>query len=227
MFSKLFTKVAVTTTVVFCQANLARAEHGTVYTEHRHSTTLEEGLLYGQGFLERNRGAGFRDMAEGKKALAEAERLGLINRKTAVEYRFALQSANQAQQAAKRSAPPSPEDVARRAKESAPRQLTPNELSAEGLVQWPAALCDAQHAEARNSIEAGLKYLLDQTHRGQIASMRKSLLAHCEQLKSELRSQQSQTSAADFVASCKFIEGLRQEVMRSSESGQFGQVTRR
>ena len=111
------------------------------YSTYHHASTAEEGMLRGMGDLTRSAGEANLRNSEAANNYEDARSKDLDNRLKATDTYFQMRAANKQYRDSERSPRSTTEQLFRRAREAAPKSLSPTELDPfTGKVDWPLAL---------------------------------------------------------------------------------------
>ena len=181
---------------------------------YHHASTAAEGYARGIAAMTNARGHYNRLTAEATAIYAEARARAIKNRienrQQAAETYFAMRKANQEARAALRGPRPTPEALARFAKQAAPKRLGPAELSTiTGKVSWPALLRSKQYATYRMELEYAFA---QRVNTGMIAAedqvkVRRTAKAMLAELKKSVR----EVDPMQYAPARRFVKSLSYE----------------
>ena len=131
------------------------AYFGDYYGYRNHASTLQEGILTGQGNLLRGAGEYNRNSAEAVKTVEQARALYLQNARTGLKTYFELKELNAKYRAANAPVPVSKEKLDQWNLDDQPARLTRREYNSDtGRVQWPSVLMTPAFDPSRQQLEA-------------------------------------------------------------------------
>jgi hypothetical protein len=176
------------------------------YGQH-HSSTAAEGALNGMGNVISAQGNYNLATSAAAVNMTQAQQNAIQNQMTYTNTYFQMRETNKAYREANRKPRPTEEQMARWARDAAPKPPSPGEVnSVSGQVNWPTVLQDESFAKERTTVDElsakkathGSLSLSDQmTARKTIESM----FAH---LKSHIREIPTQ----DYLASRNFLRSM-------------------
>ncbi len=141
--------------------------------------------------------------------MTQAQKQEIQNRQDYTNTYFEMRATNQQAQAAERGPPPTAEQLARMAQETAPKQLSPSQLNAvTGKLEWPGALQLDMFAADRAGFEklfVSYSQLGAMTYANQVKA-REILNSMNAQLKSQVRELPPQvyTTCKNFLRSLMY-----------------------
>lgn len=124
------------------------------YATYHHASTAEEGALRGMGDLVRSHGEANLMNSEAAGNYEDARAKNLDNRLKATDTYFQMRAVNKQYREAERTPRSTSEQLFRRAREAAPKSLSPTELDPfTGEVDWPIVLRGPAFAAERSVVD--------------------------------------------------------------------------
>ena len=179
--------------------------------EYRHASTYEEGVLRGTGAMARGFGE-FNYLTSLALINGEEARSKYIDNKLkATQAYFQQRSINRQARELEAGPRPSSQDVARYAKERAPKGLTAYQYEpALKRLFWPTTLEAEQFTAEREAIDTIMAArTVDDSGLG--SKSHRELTQLTAQLKSKLKAQMKTMAPAEYIAAKKFLTGVELE----------------
>lgn len=180
-----------------------------------HSSTLEEGAMRGMASVVSAKGDYNLATSAAAVNLTQAEKQDIENRQAATQAYFAMQETNRSARDAKRSPRLSQEQLVRIAAQSAPKQLTSNEVNpVSGAISWPILLTDPTFADDRKKVE---QLLAKQATYGSLAlSDHAAAGESIEHMSAQLREMIKSVPAQSYVTAKNFLKSLMYNLTRTT-----------
>jgi hypothetical protein len=139
--------------------------------------------------------------------MTQAQKNEIQNAQLATDTYFQMRATNRAARKAEAGPPPTMEQIARVAREGAPRPVTANEVNpATGQINWPGALTQDVFAPQRGELE---QIVGKQTRYGGLSfSDQMQARKTIETMFSELKDQITVIPPQDYVASRSFLNSM-------------------
>jgi hypothetical protein len=175
------------------------------------SSTYEEGVLRGLGYLRRSTGEMnyFNSLARINNQEAAARYL--VNREKATETYFRMQQINRAAREATRPQRLSPEQQLALARQQAPEGLNPAQYNRElGRLNWPAALSAEVFAPERLLLDRAFAARAP-ADAGAASAFHSQVKVLTSTMEAKLKDCLTLLSPAEYMAAKKFVLGLSVE----------------
>ena len=176
-----------------------------------HASTYAEGVQRGWASVIRAMGDYNYWTSEALINREEARRMYTENRDEYVQQYFELRRLNREARAAERGPKPTPQDVARFAKDRAPNRLSAYEYEISwGELKWPSALADEQFDVEREVINDLMKQR-SVYNSGAGTDNHRQIVELSNRMLETLRGQIDEVAPMEYVAARSFLKRLQYE----------------
>jgi hypothetical protein len=176
-----------------------------------YSSTYEEGVLRGLGYLRRSTGEANYYNSLARINNQEAATRYLANREKATETYFRMRQINKAARDAEQPQRLSPEQIVALARQQAPEGLNPAQYNRElGRLNWPAALNADVFAPERVLLDRAF-VVRSPADVGAASAFHSQVKQLSTSLEAKLKDHLPLLSTAEYIAAKKFIVGLSVE----------------
>lgn len=177
------------------------------YPEYRRASTAAGSALNGMANAISAMGNYNLSTSAAAVNMTQARRNDIANRQIYTDAYFQMRAANRTYRAAEAAPRPTAEQLARLARDGAPKPLSPSELdSINGRINWPTALQQETFAAERTELE---KLSATQaTHGTLTVAEQMAARKMIESMFADLKSRVSEIPPQDYVASRNFLRSL-------------------